>query len=68
MFRWLKQINFTGTNKSLLKHSMISNTIFGFFLRGSGDLIQQTIEKNNQTLTKHNRNKSNYFDWNRTSK
>jgi len=54
-----------GTNKTLIKYSLLSNTAFGLFLRGAGDIIQQTIERKNDT---EKQKQSKFYDWTRTGK
>ncbi len=54
-----------GTNKALTKYGLLSNTVFGLCLRGSGDIIQQTIEKKNNQ-DKELQLKS--YNWSRTCK
>jgi hypothetical protein len=41
-------INLIDKNKQIIKYGLISNTIFGIFMRGLGDTIQQRIELNHK--------------------
>ncbi len=66
MFRVFKRsVSNLGNNKTLIKYSMLSNTALGLFLRGAGDIIQQTIERKNDA---DKQKQSKFYDWTRTGK